>query len=232
MKELFEKILTYIPGFLHSYVSILTGPRIYLTDRLSGDNEEYVKALTFVGVSFSIVFLLSWIKLSPEHEFWNVFIFGFIVSLLLIAFLSAILVGIGKLFGMRPEYKGLITYVCYLQGVVQLFTALTSTIGLMFIRTISDTFYRFLLLSDSYIHVIGAKHYIEDFLQNFEQPDPETEALVQGIVIIMFTISVTFSFFMHAVSWRALFENSESSRGKIVLSFIAYYMAKLLLIGA
>src|SRR5262245_11274387 len=171
MKELFEKILTHIPGFLHSYVSILTGPRIYLSDRLSGSNEEYVKALTFLGVSFSFVFLLSWIKLAPEHDFWNVFIFGFIVSLLLVAFLSAILVGIGKLSGMRPNYKGLITYVCYLQGVVQLFTAVTSIVGLMFIRTVSDTFYRFLLLSDSYVHAIGAKPYIEDFLRNFEPPD-------------------------------------------------------------
>jgi hypothetical protein len=230
MKDLLERILKYIPGFLHDYVTLVTGPRAFFEERLTEKREDYVKGLVFLGVSFSLVFLLAWFRLAPEREFSEVFVFGFVVSLFFFALLAAALIVTGKLFGMMPATTGLLMYLSFVEGTAMFLRAVVYTVGLMFVRTLSDSFYRFMLLGDTYVHFVGARSYINSFVDEFQEPDPATEALSRTIILVSLGIGLLFSLFVYGTSWRVLFPRYASS-GKVLVAFVVFFSARLLVWG-
>src|SRR6516162_1516809 len=58
MKDLLEKILSYLPVYIPDLIHIVSRPKHFVAERNKGNEGDLIKAFTFLGVSLAIFFIL------------------------------------------------------------------------------------------------------------------------------------------------------------------------------
>ena len=118
MKDLLEKILSYLPAYIPDLVSIFSGPKRFVSERNKGNEGDLIKAFTFLGVSMSIFFILQ----APFHMVGREFLSDAgahgILYLLFIVVFSAIVWLSWRIVGGKAPYQSFLITCSYYMGVL------------------------------------------------------------------------------------------------------------------
>jgi len=212
MKDLLEKILAYLPGYILDLARILSGPKQFVAERNKGDEGDLVKAFTFLGVSLSIFFILQGGFVAVQKFLTNAIMDG-ILYLLFIAIFSAIIQLCWKIVGGKAEYQRFLITSSYYVGVLSIGFALGSLFFIGILR---------MLFPDAYTWFVK-------FIQAPSVPaalnqDPSVSI---GILLAFITfVAVMFLTFVWAlIGWGAYRELNQLSRPR---SFMALLLTILL----
>jgi len=120
MKDLLERILSYLPVYIPDLVRIVSGPKRFVAERNRGDEGELIKALTFFGVSLAIFFILQAdVTVRGRGFVTDVGIHG-TLNLLSVVIFSAIIRIAWKIVGGKAGYRGFLITSLYYVGVLLL----------------------------------------------------------------------------------------------------------------
>ncbi|HJZ65800.1 MAG TPA: hypothetical protein VKD70_15850 [Candidatus Acidoferrum sp.] len=117
MKEVLEKILSYLPVYIPDLVRIISGPKRFVAGHIKRKG-ELVKAFTFFGVSLSIFFLLQADITVRGRGFTTDFIVHGILYLLSVAIFTVVLRLSWRIVGGRADYQGFLIATLYYVGVL------------------------------------------------------------------------------------------------------------------
>src|SRR5687768_13587630 len=85
MKDLLKEILASIPRYISNYAQVLSGPKSFIASRDMEQENSLAEALTFAGISFSLVMILFISKIADNVDFWKFFGTQLLFNLILIA---------------------------------------------------------------------------------------------------------------------------------------------------
>src|SRR5215470_3178417 len=199
MKDLLEKILSYLPGYILDLARILSGPKKFVAERNKGDEGDLVKAFTFLGVSLSIFFILQGGFIAAQKFLTNAIMDG-ILYLLFIAIFSAIIQLCWKIVGGKAEYQRFLITSSYYVGVLSIGFALGSLFFIGILR---------MFFPDAYTWFV--KFIAAPSLRDAYNPDPSVSI---GILLaFMAFLAVIFLTFVWAlIGWGAYRELNQLSR--------------------
>jgi hypothetical protein len=118
MKDLLEKILSYLPVYIPDLVRIVSGPKRFVAERNKGSEEDLIKAFTFLGVSLAIFFILQ--AGVPAKDFLTDTAIHGILYLLFVVVFSGILRLSWRIVGGRAEYESFLITSSYYVGVLSI----------------------------------------------------------------------------------------------------------------
>jgi hypothetical protein len=128
MKDLLEKILSYLPVYIPDLVRLVSSPKHFVAEHNKGNEGELIKAFTFFGVSLSIFFILQAdVTVRGRGFVTDAAIHGTLYLLFVVIF-SAILRFSWKIVGGKAEYEGFLITSSYYVGVLLVGTAI-ATLG-------------------------------------------------------------------------------------------------------
>jgi len=116
MKDLLEKVLAHIPKYVRDLMSVLSGPKSFLRERNRGTGDELEQALIFLGMTFSLVFLIQFPLLYSGREFWAAFATQLGILLLTLVLAAFALRLAWKCVGGKATAVRLLETYCYLSG--------------------------------------------------------------------------------------------------------------------
>lgn len=122
MKELLERVLRELPGYLPDLASLVTRPKTTLTRLLDAAAGDLTRPLVFVSVSVAIGFLLQLPMLGKEHDFATLVAGMAVFKVLALIGFAGIIHGIFVAFGGKAPFAT--TFSFYLYAVSPLYIAL------------------------------------------------------------------------------------------------------------
>ncbi len=176
MKDLLEKILSYLPVYIPDLVRIVSGPKHFVAERNKGNEVDLIKAFTFLGVSLSIFFILQAGTTVPGKDFYAVATIHGILYLLFVVAFSGILRLSWKIVGGKAEYQSFLITSLYYVGVLSIGFA----VGALCFTGILRLFY-----ADSYAWFV--KFIAAPSLGDAYNPDPR----VSRGILVAFTVFLT-----------------------------------------
>ncbi len=118
MKDLLEKILSYLPVYIPDLVRIISSPKHFVAERNKGSEGDLIKAFTFLGVSLSIFFILQ--AGVPGKDFLTDTAIHGILYLLFVVIFSAVLWLSWKIVGGKANYQSFLITSSYYVGVLSI----------------------------------------------------------------------------------------------------------------
>lgn len=133
MKELLERVLKQLPGYLPDLASLVTGPKRAILRWIGKGTGDLKRPLTFVAVSVAIGFLLQLPQLGKEHDFTTLVASMAVFKVLALVLFAAIIHLVFLAAGGRARFAA--TFSTYLYIVSPLYIALvileTATLGVL-----------------------------------------------------------------------------------------------------
>jgi hypothetical protein len=126
MKDLLEKIISYLPIYIPDLVRIVSGPKRFVAQRNKGAEGDLIKAFTFLGISMSIFFILQAPLAVTGKEFVTDTASHGILYLLFVVVLSAILCASWRIVGGKAGYQQLLITASYYAGAMSIGLAIAS----------------------------------------------------------------------------------------------------------
>lgn len=199
MKDLLEKILAYLPGYILDLARILSGPKQFVAERNKGTEGDLVKAFTFFGVSLSIFFILQGGFVAPKDFLDNAIKDG-ILYLIFIAIFSVIIQVCWRIVGGKAEYQRFLITSAYYVGVFSIGLALGSLVFVGILR---------LLFPDAYTWFVNFLH--APSLEAAYNPDPSVSV---GILLafMAFLALMFLTLVWEFIGWGAYREINQLSR--------------------
>ena len=118
MKDLFEKLIELIPTYLNDLFSLLSGPKRFIAERISGNEPAMEKALVFLSISFFIGWILkiSLIRGDPFIELGSDAIF----TLIYVLAYGGVLYAAWFIVGGRSDFKKFMTIHFYFAAILKI----------------------------------------------------------------------------------------------------------------
>src|SRR5262245_55572656 len=85
MKDIFEKIINYIPSYLVALAAVFSAPKTFIGKLQLDTESEWLNALIFLGISTVLVSFLD-LVVHPSADVWRVVISKLITVLLMVAY--------------------------------------------------------------------------------------------------------------------------------------------------
>src|SRR5438876_5918373 len=119
MKDLLEKILAYLPSYIGDLVQLVIRPKRFIAERNTGQEGDLLKALTFLGISLSIGFILQ-APLLPEKNFWTDAGSNGIAFLLATTIFSGVLSISWRIVGAKLDFQRILITLSYYAAAIAL----------------------------------------------------------------------------------------------------------------
>src|SRR5215831_1885340 len=116
MKDLLEKIVSYLPVYIPDLIRLVSSPKSFVAERNTGSEGDLTRPFTFLGVSRGISFILQ-AGVPAKNFFYRLCSPRNSVSFFVVVF-SAILRLSWKIVGGKAEYKSYLTTSSYYFGAV------------------------------------------------------------------------------------------------------------------
>jgi hypothetical protein len=130
MKELIEKLIAAIPAYVRQMIELLRDPRGFI-EKIDLESDETLKeALTFLAISFGLVFIAE-IPLLPQKQSKDV-LFGVSAVLAAVSFAVSVLLLLvsWKIVGGKLTFKKFVTVSSYFTGVSSLLLLVFTLLGI------------------------------------------------------------------------------------------------------
>jgi hypothetical protein len=133
MKDLLEKILSYLPVYIPDLIHIVSRPKHFVAERNKGNEGDLIKAFTFLGVSLAIFFILQAPVTTLGRSLLNDTASRGILYLLSIVVFSAVLLLSWRIVGGKATYQGYLLTSSYYGGVIAIGLAIAtlSSVGIL-----------------------------------------------------------------------------------------------------
>ena len=122
MKDLLERILKQLPGYLPDLASLVTRPKTAMLRWVGEAGGDLTRPLTFVGVSVAIGFLLQLPQLGKEDVFTTLVASMAVFKVLALLMFAAIIQLVFRVAGRHASFSA--TFSAYLYIVSPLYIAL------------------------------------------------------------------------------------------------------------
>ena len=209
MKELIEKILTYLPRYLMDFGSLVSGPKRFMAQKNTTEEDTFVQSLIFLGVSLVLVVVMTAPLLPPGKDLWTYLGTRTVVASIAVS-LNAVALRIAwRLVGGKATVRSFIVTYGYFFGVLAVIFA------------------AFLLLGEGVFKVLAPELYAEVIQAKLnKQPVPDVSD--SSVPLISFLILVA-GFFLLAmwclIAWGAYRQLNGLSKWR---SFVALIISGLL----
>lgn len=126
MKDLLEKILSYLPVYVPDLTRLVSGPKCFVAERNKGQEGDLVKAFMFLGISMAIFFALQApLAVSGKEFVTDTGSHGLLYLLFVVAF-SAIVRLSWRIVGGKADYRRFLVISSYYAGGVAIGLALAT----------------------------------------------------------------------------------------------------------
>lgn len=202
MKELLEKIVSYLPVYVPDFVRLVSGPKSFVAERNKKNEGGLVRAFTFLGVSLAIFFILQWGFVAPgKASSTDAAIHGILYVLFVVGF-SGILRLSWKIVGGKARYDRFLITTSYYVGVCLIGMAIATLCSIAILR---------LFYPDSntwFVSVVAAKN-----PWAVQMPDPR---ILKGILasFLAFLVVAASTFVWGLVAWGAYRELNQLPRSR------------------
>jgi hypothetical protein len=203
MKELLEKIITFIPEYLMGFGKLLARPKTFLAKARPNTKSGFRSGLQFLAISL-VLSVISLTPLLPEgSDIWKNLAITSLYELLAVAALACITRLAWLIVGGRASTRSLLTLYSYVASVVLVLSAVT------------------LIIADGTARVFNpALHAAIKQAQLAHQPIPaqfsKAYLAAAGIWICGFIVLTVW----FVASWGAFRALNRTTRGRSVLAFI------------
>lgn len=204
MKDLIQKILSYLPQYLMDFGALFSGPKRFMAQKNTRAEDTFDQSLLFLGVSLVLVVVMTAPLLPPGGDLWT-HVGASAVTYLLTVTLSAIALRLAwRLVGGRATVRSFFVTYAYFFGVM----------------VVVFTF--FALLGEGVFKVFAPELYgqvIEAKLQ--KQPMPDLSG--SSLPLVTFLILVAGYVFISVwgfVAWGAYRELNRVSKGRSFLALM------------
>jgi len=220
MKDLLEKILSYLPVYIPDLVRIVSGPKRFVAERNKGSEGDLIKAFTFLGISMSIFFILQAPLAATGRDFFTDTASHGIQYLFFIVAFSAVLRLSWNIVGGKANYQRYLLTSCYYAGATSIGLAIA---GLCFIGVLR-VFYR-----ESYALFVKAVTTVDPLGVSRAEPK-----VLRGIVVafIVFLIVSVPTLVWGIIGWGAYREFDQLSRPRSGLALFLTILFSLPLVVA
>jgi len=195
MKDLLEKILSYLPVYIPDLMRLLGGPKKFVAERNKGSEGDVAKAFAFLGVSLSIFFILQGSLVAANVFLTNAIVYG-VLYLLFVGIFSGIIQLCWKIVGGKAMYQRFLVISSYYVGVFSLGLAVGSLFFIGILRLFSPDAYAW------FVKFIAAPS-----LQNAYNPDPGIAVAFMAFLFVAF-LTLVWEF----IGWGAYRELNQLSR--------------------
>lgn len=209
MKELMEKILTYLPRYLMEFGSLVSEPKRFMAQKNTTEEDTFVQSLLFLGISLVLVVIMTAPLLPPGKDLWahlGTQAVGCAVAVSLVAVALRIA---WRLVGGKATVRSFVVTYAYFFGVMSLVFTVFQLLGEGVFKVLAP---------DLYGQVIQAK------LNKQPTPDLSDSSvpLISSVVLVagFFALSV-----WGLVAWGAYRELNGLTKRR---SFVALMIAGLL----
>jgi len=219
MKDLIEKILTYLPVYIPDLVGIVSNPKRFVAGHSKSSEGELIKALTFLGISISISAILQAPITISGKEFVTDTGSHAILYILFVVVFSAILRLSWGIVGGKADYQRFLVTSSYYAGVIVIALAIASLCFIGVLRIFYPQSYElfFKIAATSNLHeVIETK------------PD-----IVGGIVaaFLVFLIVILPALIWGVIGWGVYRELNQSPRLRSCIALFLTLVFSLPVIG-
>jgi len=203
MKELLEKIITFIPEYLMGLGKLLARPKTFLAKTRPNTKSGFRSGLQFLAISL-VLFVISLTPLLPEgSDIWKNLAINSLSELLAVVVLACITRLAWLMVGGRASTRSLLTLYSYVASVVLVLSALT------------------LIIADGTARVFNpALHAAIKQAQAAHQPIPAqfSNAYLAAVGVLICGFLVLSVWFV--ASWGAFRALNQTTRGRSLVAFI------------
>jgi hypothetical protein len=219
MKDLLEKILAYLPGYIPDIVGIVSNPRRFIARRNQGSERNLIKAITFLGISISISAILQAPIAISGKDFATDAASHAILYILFVIIFSAILRFSWRIVGGKADYYQFLITSSYYAGVITIGLAIAA---LCFIGVLK-VFYH-----ESYIFFMKIAE-----TSNFHDVIVTKPDILWGILIasLVFLTLILPALMWGFIGWRVFCQLNQLSRFRSYIALFLTFVFSLLVIG-
>jgi hypothetical protein len=130
MKDIIEKIIAYVPGYLLALAAAFSGPKTFIAKRQLDTETEWVNALTFLGIS---TVLVAFAQLAPNanaEKPWKLVASELIIILLMVAYGAASVRFSWWLVGGKAQARSFFIIYAYISGVLLIIISVINLLAL------------------------------------------------------------------------------------------------------
>ena len=215
MKDLLERVLKQLPGYLPDLVSLVTGPKTAILRWIEETKGDLARPLIFVAVSVAIGFLLQLPQLGKEHDFAALVASMAVFKILALLLFAAIIHLLFRVVGGRASFATTFSAYLYIVSPLYLVGVILETAGLGVLRAYDPEVSTAERLDPAQLFVDSER------MRTFAAAAPGL-ALAYGLLILARVI-VVFGWFI--ACWGALRHLHAVARWRSALAGIAAFAA-------
>lgn len=205
MKELIEKILNYMPGYMLIFGSVFSGPKTFIATRQLNTENEWADALIFLAISSALVAVMQFL-VQPGKDLWAE-VGGEAILVVIAVTLGATVLRISWwLVGGRASAQSFFITYAYSFGVIILILSAVQVLGIGVFKALAPDLY--------------AK-----FLVKQATSSELTDSTVFRVVLAINVIGFLFASFWGFIAWGAYRQLNELTQTR---SFYAAMIAGIL----
>ncbi len=149
MKDLIEKVLSYVPTYLQTFASVLVRPKAFAATLRGDEANRFRDALIFLGISIVVQIMLAWNRLPAERQAYEAAgTQALLVAVSMALGMAQLLIAWRLVGGKAPAINFAIIY-CYFVGVWMVTLSVFLVLGLGVFRFVDPPLY------DAYIASFG-----------------------------------------------------------------------------
>jgi hypothetical protein len=209
VKDLIEKVLSYIPTYLQTFAAVLVRPKVFAATQRGDEATKFRDGLVFLGISILVQILLAWNRLPPEREIYETAATqALVVAVSMALGMAQLLIAWRLVGGKAPAINFAIIY-CYFVGVWMVSLSVSLVIGLGFFKFLDRPLY------DAYIASLHA-----------HTPEPLGLATSTGYrwLIFIFTAGCVLVGIWMVIAWGAWRELNGLGRWRSLIAALVVFV--------
>jgi hypothetical protein len=139
MKDIFEKIIAYLPSYLLALAAAFSGPKTFIGKRQLDTETEWVNALTFLGISTVLVSFGDLALNANAEDLWKLVVSKLILVLLMVAFGAVSVRFSWWLVGGKAPTRSFFIIYAYIAGVLLIIISVANLLALGVLKQLDPT---------------------------------------------------------------------------------------------
>jgi hypothetical protein len=217
MKELLEKIVTFLPNYLLEFGQLISKPKDFVLSRNNNFDEVFISALIF-GAITSVILFVAFFQFLAEGDLWVKFSKYLILSCVGVCLTAASMIIGWKAVGWTGASKSIFVIAIYYNMVMSVIAAAFVLLGIGVMNMLVPEYYAILHNSIKSFKFVSFDE-LHEFLDNY---DGSFAVLYSMIIIggLSIICGFIFQYIWLFIGWEAFRRMNGFSKGKSGLAFI------------
>lgn len=150
MKDLIEKLITYLPRYFVEFATVFSGPKKFMTKKNSNTESSFNDSLLFLSISMSLSVIMTSPLLSAEKDIWEHLGTRAIITFLGVALASLALRVCWRIVGGKASFKSFFVTYAYYSGIIIVLLTLFMLLGEGVFKVIEPDLYEKALVAQAH----------------------------------------------------------------------------------